>query len=148
MENHGTERPKWRLIEHTADIRLQVFGLDLKDLLINGAMGLTSLLGGGGQEQTDEVKTIKETLEMESNDREELLVDWLRELLFLNEVRGFCFREARFEYVSDTGLKAGLLGVEKTENMIPEAHIKAVTYHGLEINGHGSGLEAKVVLDI
>lgn len=135
---------KWRLIEHTADIRMQIFGKDLGDLLINAAKGLTSLLG----EPANKGPKDRVIIELEASDREELLIDWLREILFYNNVRGFCFASAIFQRLSPTGLRSQVTGLIIKKPYEPETDIKAVTYHGVEVNETIEGLEAKVVFDI
>jgi SHS2 domain-containing protein len=138
------QQADWRLIDHTADIRIQIWGRDLPDLFNNAAKGLTSLLGGapeGGPE-------IEEIIELESGDIEELLVDWLREILYRNEALDFCFMRSLFERVEGTSLRAGVIGTWKTEDIVPEQDIKAVTYHGVNVTETEWGFEAKVVLDI
>ncbi len=135
---------KWRLIDHTADIRMQIFGKDFGDLLINGAVGMTSLLGS----PTNEGVHDRVIIELEAGDREELLVDWLREILFYYNVRGFCFISALFHGLSHTGLRSQVTGLVYEAPFEPENDIKAVTYHGVEINETIEGLEAKVVFDI
>ena len=85
---------------------------------------------------------------VEGTDREYLLFDWLRELLFRFDAEHLLL--ARFDVaVTDTGLTATAWG----EPIDPARHvlsheIKAITYHGLRVEPEGDGWIAEVIVDI
>lgn len=134
----------WRFLDHTADIRMEVKGKSLKDLFINAARGFTQLLSAGPHlEPTEEF-----LLELETIGVEELLVDWLRELLYRHQTQGFLFAHAEFDRISRTSLKAGIHGTTRTPDDEPELEIKAVTYHGLSVTKDEDGFSARVIFDI
>jgi SHS2 domain-containing protein len=136
--------PGWRLLEHTADIRMAVKGSSLEELFLNAARGFTYLLASewGGLPDTD----LK--LRLEADSTEELLVDWLRELLFYHETRGFILVSADIEEISKTTLKARLSGRTRGSEEEPEIEIKAVTYHQLSIQQNDTGYVVTIVFDI
>jgi len=73
-------------------------------------------------------------IKAKADDLEQLLVDWLSELLYICDTQDLLFSE--FE-VSITGTE--LIGKARGEVMDPSRHglkteIKAVTYHMLEVN--------------
>ena len=82
---------------------------------------------------------------LEAMDTESLLVDWLSELAYWAEIEMLVFHEFRLESVSPTHLKARICGTQVTQL---EKHIKAVTYHNLEIVQTEKGLTATVVFDV
>ena len=82
---------------------------------------------------------------LEAMDTETLLVDWLSELAYWAESEMLVFHEFKIESVSPTHLKVRMYGTRVARL---EKHIKAVTYHNLEIVQTGNGLTATVVFDV
>jgi SHS2 domain-containing protein len=136
--------PGWRLLEHTADIRMEVHGSSLGELFLNAARGFTNLLApeSGGLPDTDLEFSLK------ADSTEDLLVDWLRELLFHHETQGFLFISAEIEEISNTTLKVKLAGRTRGPEEEPEIEIKAVTYHQLSIQKNDAGYAVTIVFDI
>ena len=126
-------------IDHTGDRALQIHGKDLEELLLNAARGLNSILasnqitGPGRQEKF---------IELEAMDMEDLLVDWLSELVYWAEIKMLIFHECKIESVSPNHLRAEIYGAPVKQLT---KHIKAVTYHNLEIVRSSVGLTATVV---
>ena len=129
-------------IEHTADRALRIYGSDLQELLINAAGGMNSLLV-----QEYNVFSLQEekSVELDAIDSESLLVEWLSELAYWAETELLVFHKFDLHSVSPTHVKATIHGnrVAQLEN-----HIKAVTYHNLEIIQTDAGLTATVVFDV
>ncbi|MFZ7128188.1 MAG: archease [Desulfobacterales bacterium] len=129
-------------IEHTADYAIRAEGEDLAELFRSAALGMNSLIAPhpvhGGMEVAVPIK-------LEGMDVEGLLVDWLGELAYLAESRSMLFHRFEFEEISERRLKATLYG--RTVDSIRK-HIKAVTYHNLEVRETDTGLEATVVFDV
>ncbi|MBN1993994.1 MAG: archease [Anaerolineae bacterium] len=129
-------------IEHTADWALRIQGQDLRQLLLNAARGMSSLLVA---DLADVPATREEQLEIEAYDAESLLVNWLSELAYRAEVEGIVFAEFDLSRVTPTHLQAAVRGGHVSDL---QKHIKAVTYHNLEIIKTDRGLEATVVFDV
>jgi SHS2 domain-containing protein len=129
-------------IEHTADRALMIYGSDLQELLINAAVGMNSLLV---QEYNDFSLQEEKSVELDAIDSESLLVEWLSELAFWAETELLVFHKFDLHSVSPTHIKATVRGnrVAQLEN-----HIKAVTYHNLEIIQTDAGLTVTVVFDV
>lgn len=134
----------WRLIEHTADIRAEVTGSSLEELFVNAAYGLTSLLYAGPDVESE----TEIDLVLPGEEPEEILVDWLREILYRNRVEGLVFVGADVEESSAELFKVRAYFGSGPEGEAPEAEIKAVTYHGLTIAKNDSGLTARILFDI
>jgi len=129
-------------IEHTADWALRIRGGDLRELLVNAGRGLSSLLVS----EPDNIPTrVGERFEIEADDAESLLVQWLSELAYWAEMEGIVFSKFELSHVSPTQLRAFVQG-DHVPNL--KKHIKAVTYHNLEIVKSDTGLEATVVFDV
>jgi len=131
-------------VEHTADRALKIFGSDLRELLINAARGMNSLMVKETAAWSAAAeKTV--AVELKTMDAEELLVDWLNELAFWAEMEMLVFNRFDLHAVSPTYLRASISGSKAPQL---EKHIKAVTYHNLEIFRTAAGLSATVVFDV
>ena len=133
------------LFEHTADVGLRVYARTLPELFAEAARGLLALLvddpGDVATEDTEEIV-------LEADELEDLLVDWLSELLFLHESRGLLLCSCKVEIEGNR-----LCATVRGEPFDPKRHrpgseVKAVTYHGLSIARDPDGYVAEVVLDI
>jgi SHS2 domain-containing protein len=145
MSRTAKAEPPWIFLDHTADIRMEVRGRTMEELFSNAARGLTSLLvsRASGHAETEIA------VNLAGGDYEELLVDWLREILFQNEVRDFVLLEPRIVSLSETGIEARLEGRPvQPEQERPNREIKGVTYHGLSIEKTDRGYRARIVFDI
>jgi SHS2 domain-containing protein len=129
-------------VEHTADRALRIFGINLRELMISAARGMTQLMVGN----TSKISTeIEKSIELQAVDAESLLVEWLSELAYWAETEMLIFKKFRITDVSATRLQATVSGGKAAEL---EKHIKAVTYHNLEIIQTPKGLEATIVFDV
>jgi SHS2 domain-containing protein len=140
-KSHQDDICRYQEIEHTADRAIRAYGRDLPELFANAAYGMFDLL-------TD-VEGLRSTVErevsLEAPDLETLLVDWLRELLYLHEVNGEVYKEFEIGTLSPTRLKAVVKGGKV---FAPRLDIKAVTYHGLKIEETEEGYRATIVFDV
>jgi len=129
-------------VEHTADKALRVFGTNLTELFLNAAEGMTQLMVADVSEISAE---IEKSIELDAIDTESLLVEWLSELAYWAESDMLVFIKFRIQKATATHLQAKIFG-GKTSML--EKHIKAVTYHNLNIMRTSQGLEATIVFDV
>ena len=127
-------------IEHTADLAFRAYGRDPAELFANAARGMFALQGVGTPAPGGERR-----VEVEGVDRESLLVNWLNELLYLQERHGEVYSEFDIEEISETGLRARVRGGAQAE---ARRRIKAVTFHDLEVKRTPQGWQATLVLDV
>ena len=138
-------KKKYKFINHTADVGIKVWGESLKSLFENAAYSMFDILT-----ELDKVK-VKESLgvEIEGKRTDELLADWLRNLLYKFNGEGYLLREFNIEEISKKGLKAKVRGEKlNLSRHTLKTEIKAVTYHGLEVKKTGQGWEAQVIFDV
>lgn len=154
--------PGVREIEHTADLGLEVEAASLEELFQRAAAGMMALV-----RSSDEVDVPEERLgsrarppaasadprmiriQLDGGAEEDLaplLVRWLRELLYLQEVEGFVYRDTTFERLDESGLRANVRPDPRPSPQIRE--LKGVTYHGLEVERAGDRWRARVIFDI
>jgi SHS2 domain-containing protein len=132
----------YEIVEHTADWSIRVYGRDLEELLIHAARGMSSLL----VPDLEAIATGQERqFELDAYDAEGLLVEWLSELAYWAEMEQLVFSQFDLWQVTPTHLKAAVRGGRAPEML---KHIKAVTYHNLDIIQTDEGLEATIVFDV
>ena len=132
---------KYEEIEHTADLAMRAYGRDMRELFANAAYGMFSLMADL------EDLTPKRTREvhLEAPDQEALLVDWLNELLYLNEVRGEVYCSFEIHALSPTEISA-TVGGDEAEGVTKV--IKAATFYDLEIVRTEDGYAATITFDV
>jgi SHS2 domain-containing protein len=128
-------------IEHTADWALRVRGADLPALFSNAALGMMELAGV----RTENTVGDKRKIELQADDAETLLVDWLHELLVALELEQIAFRDIELEISGGTRLM-GTVQAALVASM--DKPIKAVTFNELDIRETSKGLEATIVFDV
>jgi SHS2 domain-containing protein len=134
---------RWhRWVSHTSEVQLQAGAETFGELAaeMGRALGLL-LLRGVPADASGPART----LEVESVDREALLVDWLNEILFVAETAMWVPVELEILESSATHLKAAARGVQVEE---PPAMVKAATFHGLKVEEADGGLQAEVIFDV
>ncbi len=143
-EKYLKPEKSWKLLEHTADIRLEVYGATLEDLFINAALGFSNIILPEAELTSQTELEIK----LEADSAEELLVNWLRELLFLNQTRKLIMTHAQIIVFTETDLLAKVSFTIIPPDVESSFEIKGVTYHGLSIVKNSQGYSARIVFDI
>jgi SHS2 domain-containing protein len=128
-------------VEHTADLALKVHGHSLKEVFINAACGLFSLMA----DLENLAPSVSREVHLEAPDRESLLVDWLNELLYLHEVEEEIYTRFEIETLSSTALSATVWGTKVKASKLT---VKAATFHDLEIRETEDGYMTTVVFDV
>lgn len=160
---------KYRILSHTADLRLEVFGKTLEELFKNAAEAIADILHKRPKKSELHPNVPKEKIKIESINLNTLLVDFLNEILAKSQINKAVYfvkkinirtsdvpniknLNFRTSDVQNIELEAGLAGykVDKFDE-----DIKAVTYHEVDIqqttNGKRSTTkiwQTKLVLDI
>jgi len=135
----------FELFEHTADVGLRVRAGDLNRLFEDAAQALFSAILA----DPDSAKPVEEMVfNIEGTRYDDLLFDWLSELLFT-----FATRHVVFADFSVRVHKAGLAAIVRGEPIDPARHelgaeIKAITYHGLKVEQTADGWLAEVIVDV
>lgn len=142
---------RWQTAEHTADLAIEVEAPSLEGLFEAAAHGLMGVVLGqesGSQSPAAEAATEWRELALEAPDREALLVDWLRELLYIHVSEGLLFSTSEIEMLGD-GKLAARAGFRRPSAAAPvQRELKGVTYHDLEVHGQGARWVARIVFDL
>jgi SHS2 domain-containing protein len=122
----------YELIDHTADMGIKAHGSSLSEAFANAGRGMFDII-------TDSSKIESKTeydIHLSADSLDQLLVDWLSELLFLQGAKNLVFGE----FIVTIDEKRCLLSaVVRGEEFKREKHnvgieIKAVTYHLLKVH--------------
>jgi SHS2 domain-containing protein len=135
----------YEIIDHTADIGLHVFGSDPAELFGNAAWALTDVI----TDHRRVVATDSLSLSVTGIDWPDLMVNWLRELLYLWSGKQLLVASVEITQISAQKIAA----VASVEPYRPERHridneIKAVTYHQIDVSDRLTGWEATIILDV
>lgn len=140
----------FRLLEHTTDMGIAAEGESLAALYVQAALGLRQIVTACSYiEPRTELP-----VEVQGEDREELMVNWLSELLFLLESRrllpaAFEIDTLEIDTPGDCRLRARVAGEEFDPlRHYLEREIKAVTYHRIEVEPTATGWRAQVYVDL
>ena len=136
---------RYKVLDHTADIGLIIYGQDLKGLFENAGKAFFHLITDLRKVRRRVEKRVR--IGKESLDR--LMVDWLSELLYLHDVENLLFKGFKVESVGEDGLKATVKGEPFREGIhVIKTEVKAVTYHQIEVRQETGGWRAQVILDL
>lgn len=141
-DGSGRLTADFKVVEHTADWSIRARGRNLRHLLHSAAYGMSTLL----VEDLESISLdVERAVAVEGFDRESILVEWLGELAYLAEQEGLVFREYELQSATPQEVRATIRGGRAPELL---KHIKAVTYHNLEVKETSRGLEATIVFDV
>jgi SHS2 domain-containing protein len=127
---------RYRLLDHTADALVEAYGETISERFANAAFALF--------DQMTDVSTVKPVGEVKvvlsADNEEQLLVDFLQELLFLHDTDNYVFSEFEVE-VAGLNLEAVVRGEQFDHLHHPKRSVvKGVTYHNLIIDNKGKTL--------
>jgi SHS2 domain-containing protein len=130
-------------LPHTADIRIRVKAESLEALFSESAVAMMKIMYG-----VNEPGTVQRTISIEADEVENLMMDFLSEVLFLSEVDDLVFSSAEVS-LSGNHLQATLSG----EPFDPGKHragteIKGVSYSGLRILKEDPGYVLDILFDV
>ena len=135
----------YEIFEHTADMGIRVRAESLDELFADAARGLSSVM----VENFEAVRAVEElTFQVHGEDVEELLHDWLAELLYTFHARRVVLCEFHVQ-IAPTELTASARGepIDTGRHRI-DAEVKAITWCGLKVEHQADGWFAEVIVDI
>ncbi|HWB07686.1 MAG TPA: archease [Pirellulales bacterium] len=135
----------YETFEHTADLGLRVRAPDLQTLFADAGRGLTSMIAPN----LDSIRPVREVrLRVAASRRDDLLFDWLSEILYLFESEHLLLSQFDVE-IDAEGVRGAARGepVDESRHLL-EHEVKAITYHGLKVEESPEGWLAEVIVDI
>jgi SHS2 domain-containing protein len=141
------EKPKkYRLTQHQSELAVRVTGDSQADLFVNSAAALFDVMVADVEKIESKERL---PLEVEGTDRDDLMVNWVRELLYLYQGSGYLLKEFKIREVKDTVVKAEVGG----EKIDPDRHeikqeIAAVAFHKSRMEKTGNQWTAHLIFEL
>ena len=138
----------YAFIDHTADVAADLSGGSLPELFRSAAQALADTI----TDVATVLPLVTQAITVEAPTVEDLLVDWLNELIYRFEVQNMLVSDAQVT-TEETGGRWVLGGTVAGEMFDPHRHpsrvlVKSATYHGLAVRQDASGWTARIVFDI
>ena len=132
----------FEILEHTADVGVRGWGPTLEDAFRQATLGLLDIVGvwhpGSGE---------REVIEVEGHDLGAVLVDWLGEILYLQDTRDVVVTDLEVSSVHE-GRAKGWVELASRPVDIEGTAVKAITYHRLKVAPTPNGWMAEVYIDV
>ncbi len=138
---------RYKYLEHTSDAKFQAFGLTLEEAFSNAALAVASLMWNWENIE----RKIEHQLKVRGKDLEQLLVNFLEEIIYQYETKKFLLGSVEELIIEKAGkgyqLKAIFKGDRHSEKYKIHGDVKAITYNEMEINSR-ERFVVQVVVDI
>lgn len=142
---------RWKFLEHTADIFVEINGQTISDLFLNATACFADLLA-----PHDLLAVSEETWEarwsFDGENYEDLLMSWLKEMLYLSRAEEVVVTSFELHVLTSKTIEATVRGKKTSGDdewlEAAESEIKAVTYHNFRIEERLDGFTAWVVFDV
>lgn len=138
----------YTFIDHTADVAADLTGRTVEELFASAAQAMTDTV----TDLSSVRPVITQSVTVEAGAIEDLLVDWLNELLYRFEVQNVLVSDATVT-IEERGGRWYLGATIAGEIFDPSRHpsrvgIKSATYHNLSVTRAAEGWRARIVFDI
>lgn len=133
----------YKILKHTADVRLKVEAKTMTSFFKEALSGMNRISKAKIKKNSP---IFKRKISIESSDKTALLVDFLNEVLSLNNIYKETYTDAVFNKISENFIEAELEGRAVEEF---GEDIKAATYHEADVKQNKKGnWETIIVFDI
>jgi SHS2 domain-containing protein len=136
---------KYKTFNRSSELAVKISGASQAELFSNSGFALFDIMT-----QIDKVGDNDHlTLEVEGTDRDDLMVNWMRELLYLYQASSFLLKEVVVQEVKDTYIRGEVRG----EKFDPDRHeiqreIRAVSPQQGRMEKTGNQWTAQVILEL
>lgn len=136
---------QYKYIDHTSDLGVEIYGKDLPELFTNGLFTIFDNILDLNKVEIKETRKIQ----LSAQTLQELLIDWLRELLFIFATEYFVAKEVKEIKIENNHLSAEISGeIFDTKKHQIKIEIKTPTYHMFKIEKLSAGYKATVIFDV
>jgi SHS2 domain-containing protein len=135
---------QYREFDHSGDVGIEAWGSTPAETLENATLGLFALMVRGGV-----AARVERELTVESVSDEEMVIDWLSEVIATASTHGEVYGGVRIEQTGPHSVR-GVIDGEPIEAGRHElrVEVKAATYHGLVFERTGGGFRVRVIFDL
>lgn len=143
------KKKRFEFLEHTADLYIVAYGKNLGEAFENAAVAMFE-----GMTDSNKIQPkLKDRVEVEGQDEQALLYNWLEALLVKFDVTGNLYSHFKISGIEKTPdgfrLRAEIWGEPFDEHKhLSKVGVKAVTYHRMEILKKPNVVTVKFILDI
>jgi SHS2 domain-containing protein len=138
---------KYKFFHHTADAKFQAFGQTLEETFAHAALAVASLMW----DWEKIAKNVEIPVTVDGRDLEQLLVNFLEEILYLLDTRNFLMGSAENVSLENKDgkwhLQALFRGAMNTGEYEIYGDVKAITYNEIAVS-HSPPFKVQVVADI
>ena len=135
----------YTFIDHTADFGIHVSGVNTKALFTDAAHALFDHI----IDRNTLAGNLNWDLDITGMDWPDLMVCWLRELLYLWNGNQILIKQVNIQAISEGRLSAKVKGdIYDHDKHTIIGEIKAVTYHQILVARNRRGWEAKIIFDV
>lgn len=136
---------RYRLFDHTADLGVEIYGKTVNELFANAAFSVFDII----TDLKHVTSTVERKIIVEGKGWEDLLVNYLREILYMFNGEGLLLKEYPILKIDPRHLEGNVSG----ERFNPLKHrvnteIKAVTYHQVTVKETSDGWVGRVIFDV
>ena len=147
---------RYKIIDHTADLGIEVYGENLNLLFSNAAYAFSEILTDVSLVDN----LIAKDIVVNGGGLDQLMVNWLHELLYYYEVHFLLFNNFKIKKIDTLEQNRhnqppvySLTGIAYGEEFKQSKHyiyteIKAVTYHQIEIKNENEIWSSKIIFDL
>ena len=135
----------YRILNRASDLVIKIFGKSQAELFANSAFALFDLMT-----EVDKVEVQEHLLlEVEGVDRDDLMVNWMRELLYLFQVSGYLLKDFQVREARDNFVRGEVSG----EKFDPDRHelrreIRSIAYHQSRMEKTGDQWTAQMIFEL
>jgi SHS2 domain-containing protein len=144
--------PNYKFFEHTADIGVEISGRTKKELFANAACAMFDILiekNESNSKSDEEAKRQQKKVSVDGADLEDLLINFLRELLYLFNGEKFITVSCEIIKFTNQELQARLTGESfNSKKHLIKTEIKAVTYSDVKVEKFKRVWNARVIFDV
>lgn len=138
-------KPHFKVFDTTGDVGINVYGKNLKDIFEQAAIGLFSFITDIKKIETN----ISKSLAINADTYENLLINWLNELIFLFDTEGFIGKNVEIKELDEKKIIAIIKGdLFDEKKHLRGVLIKAATYHKLKLEKKNNIWTATILFDI
>ncbi len=140
----------FEFLDHTADTQSHSWGMNLEEAFSQCVLSLMTVITPNLDLISPEIEKF---IEIESEDKEALLFDFLSEFLYIFDVEGLIFRDIKKIQIEKINHKYKLKTIVSGEKFDPNKHqigteVKAITYSFIEILEQENRVDIKIVFDL
>ncbi len=136
---------RYTVFDHTADLGIEVYGADERELFANATFALFDTMTDISQVEP----VTKRFFDIEGSDWEDLFINFLREMLYLYNGDGLLVKDVSLDTMNSRRVTGTAIGeqFDQTKHRIT-TEIKAVTYHMLQVERTEHGWYGRIICDV